>query len=759
MKVLDYYYCIAVFFFCISECFALTCLNPNEYSGQYTWTPTSALSKNYYSVTSDSTGKHLAAVVSGGFIYTSSDFGETWLETGSQLIWRSITSDSTGKYLTAVTEDSIFTSADYGQNWGTTQAPPQQQWKAIACDSSGQHVAAGAFGGSIYFSNDFGQHWTEGEAAPSASWYSIASSSNGEKLVAVASNLPIYTSVDFGQTWQETSAPPLYWISVTSDSTGQYLAAVVYGGLIYVSKDFGENWAPTSALSTTWNSITSDSSGQFLAAVVMEGIIYTSNDYGDNWIPSPSVPVENWMSIAGDSTGQLLFGAISYGTIYSGCFQSFPSSFPTMQPSARPTLQPSSSPTSYPTLHPESVVSVNAVSVVNHNGYLQSVTNIEQIGINGSERIYFSADFLQTGFGSSTFTVSISVNGFPVCSSCSVNNECGNEYTLCCYNQDITYSLTNNLGGSITITSLSSVPYNTPLCGSSSSPYFNVNYLISKGAPLPTASPTKPPSNTSALQLTLSKVIGVMIMVALAMAVFSVIIYYSRKEEKQLHSFSMGYISFQLVIFACTFTSQILFLVVLFDDQYDPNYGIAWISIRCFSIFVSFLCILHLLKNSFYQNLFHWDFTIKKKKIYRILILFSFFQPMLVQFFPWLKSNVTEVTMGFPSYSLYYLCTAATVLESFILTSINITFAIAENDLFHQSSEQQLLFYLSTIFTIVVGVISFLEMFLTNSIQKMRESYSTEMFNSIGEAPKSYISIEDPLLTGQSDIDPEMTDQ
>jgi hypothetical protein len=116
----------------------------------------------------------------------------------------------------------------------------------------------------------------------------------------------------------------------------------------------------------------------------------------------------------------------------------------------------------------------------------------------------------------------------------------------------------------------------------------------------------------------------------------------------------------------------------------------------------------------------------RQKKIYGF---FSFFQPLLIQFYPSFKSDITKLTIGFPSYFVYYLCAVATVVETLILTAINVAFAIEQRDLFSQPVEQQLLLFLSTIFTVVLGVVSFLEVFLMNTAEKVR-SYSVEIPNS-----------------------------
>jgi hypothetical protein len=85
--------------------------------------------------------------------------------------------------------------------------------------------------------------------------------------------------------------------------------------------------------------------------------------------------------------------------------------------------------------------------VIGNNGHLSATTIVDNIGT--SQSLYLSVKFLQTGFSSSSFTVSIAVNRYIVCTGCTVNTLCGEEYVECCYNQDITYALDGSVGGSL----------------------------------------------------------------------------------------------------------------------------------------------------------------------------------------------------------------------------------------------------------------------------------------------------------------------
>ena len=63
-------------------------------------------------------GKYQTAVVSGGYISRSTDYGVTWSQVGSSEVWYGVSMSSDGKYQTAVVSgDYIYRSTDYGVTW------------------------------------------------------------------------------------------------------------------------------------------------------------------------------------------------------------------------------------------------------------------------------------------------------------------------------------------------------------------------------------------------------------------------------------------------------------------------------------------------------------------------------------------------------------------------------------------------------------------------------------------------------------------
>jgi photosystem II stability/assembly factor-like uncharacterized protein len=336
-SISDYYADTALSPFQVTGLTNVAIANIGRFTYTYTWSPV-ATTRDWRSITSSSDGTKLAAGVSGGYIYTSSDSGVSWTPrlTDTNRYWYSITSSSDGTKLAAAAAGGyIYTSTDSGVNWTERQpiTGTIRNWYSITSSSDGTKLAVVDYGGYIYTSTDSGVSWTARSpvtASTTRFWRSITSSSDGTKLAAVVFfGGYIYTSTDSGATWtgrQPITGSTRAWYSITSSSDGTKLAAVVVGiyeanGYIYTSSDSGVSWTPRLTDTTrNWYSITSSSDGTKLAAVVYSGYIYTSTDSGATWTTnSNSSGSRYWMSIASSSDGTKLAAVADYGSyIYKG---------------------------------------------------------------------------------------------------------------------------------------------------------------------------------------------------------------------------------------------------------------------------------------------------------------------------------------------------------------------------------------------------------------------------------------------------------
>ena len=272
--------------------------------------------QSWSSVASSSDGANLVAVAIGGYIYTSSNSGATWTQTGHQDDWSSVASSSDGTRIVAATNQGyIYKSSDSGATWTQTG----RQGTSVASSSDGTRIVVVERNGWISTSSDSGATWT---GWPTGSpmqrqWTSVASSSDGTKLVAVDDDSypDIYTSVDAGAVWtwpeSQASFSGQTWTSVAVSSNGTMLVAagIPY---IYTSFDFGATWENSTSPAQAWTSVASSSDGTKLVAVCSEdpadeansGYIFTSADSGATW--TQTGPQENWTSVASSSDGAKL---------------------------------------------------------------------------------------------------------------------------------------------------------------------------------------------------------------------------------------------------------------------------------------------------------------------------------------------------------------------------------------------------------------------------------------------------------------------
>jgi len=226
--------------------------------------------------------------------------------------WKDIAISSSGQYQSVISQNNqIFTSSDFGITWIPRSIV--LTWKAIALSVSGQYQSAVVTNGNIYTSSDFGVTWTQVSSTPLQQWTSIAISSNGRYQTATSNNLPIWTSTDYGVTWQiNNTTLPLPWTDVAISASGQYQTACSNSGLVYSSNNYGVTWTSTSLSSNTYTSVSMSASGQYQLVTTNNGLMFLSTNFSTNW-SSPITDVSgNITSSTVSANGQYQF--VSVGT-------------------------------------------------------------------------------------------------------------------------------------------------------------------------------------------------------------------------------------------------------------------------------------------------------------------------------------------------------------------------------------------------------------------------------------------------------------
>ncbi len=269
-------------------------------SGQ-TWTKQTGLGPHYWiGITSSASGQYLAAIDGhaslpyvAGYVYTSSDYGVTWVQrTGSgPNYFGAITSSPDGSHLLLSGNSYLYISSDYGASWSINYSVYQPVAGAIfgdgiyAVDGSGSH--------SIYLSADNGSTWYG--IGPVSGYHSFKMSSDESKIVA-AGGYSLYYSSD-GTTFNVISPFPsgVYgWLGeITPDGT-KIIAHKAGYTYLYVSSDGGVTWSSIDDVQTksgliSANTYVAPSNGSSTAVAVAGDMIYIENTPAVTTIDATSV--------------------------------------------------------------------------------------------------------------------------------------------------------------------------------------------------------------------------------------------------------------------------------------------------------------------------------------------------------------------------------------------------------------------------------------------------------------------------------------
>ena len=300
-----------------------------------TWTPQNAsVQRSWQSVAMSQDGSRQTAIVKGGYIYTSSDYGQTWVQstTDATRQWQQVAMSSSGMYQVAVVYGGyIYTSSTYGQTWqqvtDTTVSNVTRSWHSVAVSSDGTKIMAAEYNGFIYSSSDYGGVWTSVRyktatgVSPAVDlsiakyWYSVAMSKDGSVRTAIDYfGQKIYSSIDSGASWAASAAPANYYMSVAISDDGSKQTAATAGSII-VSTNSGRNWSVGStAVGSSVYAIAMSSDG-LRQALATTGGLYTSSDYGKNWINRG--PSKFFTGVAMSSSGAFQTVTANSGYIYS----------------------------------------------------------------------------------------------------------------------------------------------------------------------------------------------------------------------------------------------------------------------------------------------------------------------------------------------------------------------------------------------------------------------------------------------------------
>jgi hypothetical protein len=334
-----------------------------EYNFATVWSQianTSSSTRFWTSVAMSLTGEYQTAVdygpsfndnVTGGYIYTSNDFGSTWKQRAVKKTWIAVAMSTSGQYqsasyATGVSNGYIYISSSYGVYWYISPGSPNLTINSLTIASQGDIQYASVNGGFFLASSTYGNNWYQSTTNGTGSglWQTISTNSSGQFVCFAGNSTYIYTSVDKGVTINKASNVTGNWNSSSVSYSGQYMivCAGAYAsssnivklgstgtaslpGNLYMSSNFGTSfYLVNPTITTQWTSVAMSGTGQYIIATTQDSVtqgnpgpIYTSLNYGLTWAINPNSPQQNWFSCAISSTGQYITAVSPQDTIYT----------------------------------------------------------------------------------------------------------------------------------------------------------------------------------------------------------------------------------------------------------------------------------------------------------------------------------------------------------------------------------------------------------------------------------------------------------
>ncbi len=301
--------------------------------------PAGESNEAWYREACSSSGQYILASTYGGFLYLSTDYGETWNivnygQTSGQY-WFGLAISQTGQYMWACAIDGgIWKSSDYGSNW--VQVKPfgidEYSCSGVSISNNGQYIYICNSSGHIYISADYGVNWNDKDysSVDWAWWSNIACSKDGKYIIAnsygsLAGGV-VYLSTDYGITWAEIKPrgdEQTNWDKCCLNYTGERMLINAGQRGIYLSTDYGVTWnilVPKNFIMGVFTECAMDDSGLNIYVADYYGKCYWSQNGGNNWKELKVFlhDSNNWSCMATNSDGNYIFIGVYLGRMYKG---------------------------------------------------------------------------------------------------------------------------------------------------------------------------------------------------------------------------------------------------------------------------------------------------------------------------------------------------------------------------------------------------------------------------------------------------------
>jgi len=156
-------------------------------------------------------------------------------------LFQDVAMSYSGRYITAVSYGYIYVSSDFGQTWTQSDAP-NRYWENVSMSATGKFQTASinntGLGGGIWRSQNYGVNWTISSASTSNTYSGVAicRMNPAYQLATTYNNADgILRSSDYGATWAVALAGAQTYACIAINNNGTYSSFAKYTSVISYS--------------------------------------------------------------------------------------------------------------------------------------------------------------------------------------------------------------------------------------------------------------------------------------------------------------------------------------------------------------------------------------------------------------------------------------------------------------------------------------------------------------------------------------------
>ena len=263
---------------------------------------------NWTCIRISNTGQYQTALVYNGYIYVSSDYGNSWnvktktVDSDSlKKNWISIDMVGDGSKQMSSDGNNIYTSEDYGNTWNlyipdslTSDEIPGGNL-CISNDGKYITIATNNSTGKIYCfyspsSQWNSQSWTSISTTDGFNFVDVKMSPNGEQQNILSNEGSLYYSGNYGVSFTPKDLINGIYTKFAMSSDNRYQSVISIDGLLHFSNDFGKSWniQITPNIITNIIDVKISRTGKYHYLIINDGFLYISNDFGVSWLKNES---------------------------------------------------------------------------------------------------------------------------------------------------------------------------------------------------------------------------------------------------------------------------------------------------------------------------------------------------------------------------------------------------------------------------------------------------------------------------------------